>query len=500
MKTRIIIALAAITGILVMPSCKKSVSGTTGQGYNNPKWGGFEKHKYKGQETGPGLVLVEGGSFTMGTAEQDVEWKYDNFERRVTVASFYMDEVEISNTDYREYLWWLLRVFPDFDVYKQALPDTLVWRSRLAFNEPYAEYYLRHPSFNNYPVVGVSWLQATDYCAWRTNRVNTYILDREGIMVYNPTAELEEENFNTASYLSGLYDIPKLGKKKKQPTDYTVKKKKTRRVKMEDGILLPEYRLPSEAEWEYAAKSLIGNSQFENVDENKVYPWNDLTVRWAKGAKEAERGKMLANFKRGKGDQGGIASELNDAGFITTPVYSYWPNDYGLYNMAGNVSEWVMDVYRPLSWNEVEDFNPFRGNVFKTVLLNEYGEVEQKDSLGRLQYRNVTLEENVKRRNYKVSDNIGYNDEETYRGDEQMYEFGTASLVNNKARVYKGGSWNDRAYWMAPGTRRFLDEELSLSTLGFRCAMIRIGAPLGNSKKRDKKLPASGIKKKGKKR
>jgi sulfatase modifying factor 1 len=500
MRTNLIASFVFIGTVALLSACSKPKSATTGQGYNDPKWGGFEKHKYKGQETGPGLVLVEGGTFTMGSTEQDVEWKYDNFERRVTVNSFYMDETEVSNTDYREYLYWLLRVFPDFDVYKKALPDTLVWRSKLAFNEPFVEYYLRHPAYDDYPVVGVNWLQATDYAAWRTDRVNTFILDREGIMIYDPVSEMEENNFNTASYLSGMYDIPKLGKKKNQPRNYAFKKKETRRVKVEDGILLPEYRLPTEAEWEFAAKALIGNSLNENVEENKIYPWNDLTVRWAKGSVEKQRGMMLANFKRGKGDQGGISNQLNDAGFIPTPVISYWPNDYGLFNMAGNVSEWVMDVYRPQSWEDVDDFNPFRGNVFKTVLLDQYGDPEEKDSLGRLQYRNVSIDENIKRRNYKKSDNIGYQDEETYMGGDQVYEFGVSSLVNDRARVFKGGSWNDRAYWMAPGTRRFLDEELALSTLGFRCAMIRIGSPIGNSKKRGKGLPSNGIKKRGKKR
>jgi formylglycine-generating enzyme len=485
--------------IVYVPACKKPKSSTTGQGYNDPKWGGFEKHKYKGQETGPGLVLIEGGTFVMGTKEQDVEWKYDNLERRVSVNSFYMDECEVSNTDYREYLWWVLRVFPDYDVYKMALPDTLCWRRKLGFNEPYVEYYLRHPAYDDYPVVGVNWLQATDYTAWRSDRVNTTILDREGIMKYNYAAEQDQDNFNTRAYLADRYDFD-LGKAKKQPRNYMYKKKEPRRVKMEDGILLPEYRLPTEAEWEYAAKAMIGNSKYENIAENKIYPWNDMTVRWARGSKEVDRGKFLANFKRGKGDQGGIAGELNDAGFVTTRVDSYWPNDYGLYNMAGNVSEWVMDVYRPLSWEDIDDFNPFRGNVFKTVLLDDLGDIEEKDSLGRLQYRLVSAEENKNRRNYKVADNIGYKDPETYMGDEQQYAYGVTSLINDKARVYKGGSWNDRAYWMVPGTRRFLDQELSLSTLGFRCAMIRIGSPPGNRKKRNKNLPSSGIGKKGKRR
>ena len=104
------------------------------------------------------------------------------------------------------------------------------------------------------------------------------------------------------------------------------------------------------------------------------------------------------------------------------------------------------------------------------------GVVDVKDSLGRLTYVPVSEEENKMRRNYKKSDNMGYLDEDVYADGEQGYEYGVTSLINNKARVYKGASWNDRAYWMSPGTRRFLDEEQDLSTLGFRCAMHRVGS------------------------
>lgn len=485
---------AALAGsLLYMPACKKNKSAITGYNYNDPKWGGFENHKYKGQETGPGLVLIEGGTFTMGSTEQDVTYEFNNVERRITVHSFYLDETEISNLQYREYVYYNQRVFQSYpEVYKKSLPDTLVWRSKLAFNEPFVEYYFRHPAYKDYPVVGVNWLQASDFALWRGDRVNEYILDREKIIKYDAVSEVDANNFNTKAYLAGQYEFAKNGKKKHQRRDYRNKKKTTRKVVMEDGILLPEYRLPTEAEWEYAAMANIGNSQFENIDQKRIYPWNDLTARIKEG-KEKDRGKMLANFKRDKGDQGGIAGNLNDAGIITTPVYSYWPNDYGLYNMAGNVAEWVMDVYRPLSLDDMDDFNAFRGNVFKTVMLDQYGDIAEKDdTLGRLKYVLVDPASNVKRRNYKEADNIGYKDEETYNNGEMMYEYGATSLINNKARVYKGGSWNDRAYWMSPGTRRYLDEELALSTLGFRCAMIRIGSPTGNGKRQNKNLPSSG--------
>src|SRR5690606_26320466 len=115
----------------------------------------------------------------------------------VTVNSFYMDEAEISNLQYGEYVYWLQRVFVSYEeVYKKALPDTLVWRNRLAFNEPYVEYYFRHPAYKDYPVVGVNWLQATDFAAWRTDRVNEMILDREKIHPYKDVKVVDQDNFN----------------------------------------------------------------------------------------------------------------------------------------------------------------------------------------------------------------------------------------------------------------------------------------------------------------
>jgi gliding motility-associated lipoprotein GldJ len=158
---------------LFLFSCKggkqDNVSPTTGWSYRDPKSSdvndlGYPIGEASEQLTGPNLVLIEGGTFTMGRVEQDVMFDWNNSPRRVTVSSFYMDETEITNLDYREYLYWLRRVYSDYpEVHRRALPDTLVWRSPLAFNEPYVQYYFRHPSYNNYPVVGVSWLQANDY-------------------------------------------------------------------------------------------------------------------------------------------------------------------------------------------------------------------------------------------------------------------------------------------------------------------------------------------------
>jgi len=484
--------LITFIGIAFLLSCGKETSQMTGWNYNDPKNGGFEVVPYEEQETGPGLILIQGGTFSMGRVEQEVNYDWNNIPRRVTVSSFYLDESEVANVHYREYLYWITRVFgADYpEVVKKALPDTLIWRSKLAWNEPYVELYFRHPAYNYYPVVGVNWLQANDFCSWRTDRVNEYILWREGFIDINPN-QTSDDNFNTDAYYSGQYeglviqDMPNLDPNMD-----------TRKVRMEDGILLPRYRLPTEAEWEFAALGLIGNSYFERVTERRIYPWNGHYVR-NPGPKSM--GYMMANFKRGRGDNMGVAGKLNDNADITALIYAYWPNDYGLYNMAGNVSEWVMDVYRPISFEDVGDFRSFRGNVFKTQVRDEEGMIAEKDSLGRIMWRDVTEEENLDRRNYKKADNINFLDgdlessiffgEEGYDTDpltqnKVMYEkFSSTkqptSLIDDKVKVYKGASWKDRAYWMGPGTRRFLDEKQSAPWLGFRCAMARVGSPVG---------------------
>lgn len=189
----------------------------------------------------------------------------------------------------------------------------------------------------------------------------------------------------------------------------------------------------------------------------------------------------------------GVAGSLNDGADIPAPVGSYWPNDYGLYNMGGNVSEWVLDVYRPLSFEDVDDYSPYRGNIFTKKKTDFEGMLVEKDSLGRIQYEEVTDEENLTRRNYRKANNINYRDGDQmsniadgggWLGDpgksnltDEMYEYGVTSLISDHSRVYKGGSWMDRAYYMSPGERRYMDQNEASNTIGFRCAMDRMGSP-----------------------
>ena len=465
---------------IVISSCSKGggeTSSATGWKYNDPEWGGFEKKSYEGQVDGPNLVLIEGGTFSMGLTQQDVTYEFKNAPRRVTFSSFYMDETEVSNINYREYLHWLKNHYVSYgEVYRNALPDTLVWREELAYNEPMVETYFRHPSYDDYPVVGVNWLQANEFCKWRSNRVNEMILIEKGILNVSPDQK-DSDTYDTKAYLTGQYQ----GNVKKNLPDLVTGGE--RPVMFDDGILLPGYQLPTEAEWEYAALALQGNqpaSDDEVYTDRRIYPWNGNTARYKK--RTNTQGRILANFKRGRGDYMGVAGNLNDNASFAGPVRAYLPNDFGLYNMAGNVNEWTADTYRPMTSTtlndaENQDLNPFRGNQFQTLIIDEEGKPVEKDSLGALKYRYVDDEEAKDRENYKKGDVRDFQD-----GDEDyvLYTYGVTSLVSNKSKVYKGGSWADRLFWLSPGARRYKDEDKADRALGFRCKMIRVGGAAGN--------------------
>jgi gliding motility-associated lipoprotein GldJ len=522
-------SIGLIAATLLLTSCGKTASNTTGMSYNDKKNGGFWINlNYKGQKTGPGLVFIEGGRHSLGQKEQDVIGDWNNHARLpVTVASFYMDENEVTNADYREYLYWLRRVYVDGSddynanyktIYESALPDTTVWRDKLGYNEIYVESYLRHPAYNFYPVVGVSWEQAMRYCSWRTDRVNEQILIDKGFLKMSKDQK-DDQNFSTETYL--YVSDPNAVYRAQDPKNVrsflwrkgllkdirpSADKGQGLHAGMEVGIILPKYRLPTEAEWEFAASAGGNRIYNRNIDNNK-YTWNGSSLRQAE---LKNRGDMLANYRRGAGDNMGIHGYLNDQANITMQVRFYPPNDFGLYDMAGNVAEWVLDVYRPLSATEVSGNRPYRGNQFVEfdddangvpVLLPLLEPEEGPDGIlrlpGQLPIREVETRTSEERLNYNWSDyrNFADGDHESsiyymdasdsvrIAGGEEVY-MSKNSLIDNESRVYKGGSWKDMAYWLTPSARRHLDQDLSTDFIGFRCAMDRVGFQNEDSKRR----------------
>ncbi|MCE7067551.1 SUMF1/EgtB/PvdO family nonheme iron enzyme [Dyadobacter sp. CY326] len=412
------IALILIV-LLAATSCSKKkrptslkpgkTSSKTGLAYNGKD--GFEVKQYKALPAGPDLVYIEGGRFTMGSLEEEVMSRRDNPKRTVSIQSFYMDQTEVANVHYLEYLNAVQRDSSE-EFYSKALPDTNVWYNELSFNDSYVTMYLRHPGFRLYPVVGVSWVQANDYCAWRTAAVS---------LANNTAGQAASAGKKKKGF--------SFGKKKKDAAaaDAAVATAETSapQLRIESGYVMPPYRLPTEAEFEYAAMAMIGTQYSdENQSNQRIYPWDGSTMRQPRGRKQ---GTMLANFKRGPGDYAGIAGKSNDGAIITQEIRSYPANDVGLYDMAGNVSEWVYDVYRPLSNSDVNDLNSFRRDGYQDEAKN----YDSKNS---------------------------------------------NSLVSDNLRVFKGGSWSDVAYWLSPGTRRYMDQDSATAMVGFRCAMIATGS------------------------
>lgn len=401
-----------------------------------------------------GMVFVPLGSYTMGVGGQDIASSQITQPKTISVSSFFMDETEITNNEYREFVYWvrdsiarkilsegengesylisqnpktgeeyetpILNWDTDIDWGDQELedklylpreerffgrkevdtrklfyeyfwidlqaaarkefredadyrnaglanrpqgmtnrsvyvkkdqinvyPDTLAWIHdySYSFNDPLTEKYFWHIAYDNYPVVGVNWNQARAFCVWRTEKLNKYLQSQKG------------------------------------------------------ESLLSEFRLPTEAEWEWAARG--GNNL-------NPYPWGGPYTR-------NDRGCFYANFKPLRGNY------VADGGLRTLVVGHYPPNDWGLYDMAGNVAEWTNSAFDPLSYNFTWDMNP----------------------------------------------NYTYNAKDT-------------DPAIMKRKVVRGGSWKDIAYYLEVSTRTYEYQDTAKCYIGFRCIQPYLGRNKGD--------------------
>lgn len=307
-----------------------------------------------------GMVPIPAGTFHMGQADEDPASTQINFNKQVTIGPFYMDDTEITNNEYRQFTNFFLvdkltiDGFPtvtDTDFRRDYYPDSTVWVRDFAHHmgDPVQDYYYWHPGYNDYPVVGIDWEAAAFFCKWRTAFWNDF------------------------------------------------RKKELQKREM------PSFRLPSEAEWEYASRG--GRDMAK-------YPWGNPYIRNSKGC-------MLANFKPGRGNF------FDDGYAYTSPIMAFFPNDWGLWDTSGNVSEWCLDDFNPASVPTVWDLNP--------------------------QYIDPRTNKNSAKYDDKVP----------------------------PKKVVRGGSWKDVAYYLETGTRSFEYKDSSRAYIGFRCAMTNLGRSSG---------------------
>ena len=538
---RITLFLFSLSLLVSCNSARDNKSSLTGWNFNDPKYGSYIKGtSFQGQKVPDGMVAVEGGSFIMGQVQDDVMFDWNTTPQQMHVRSFYLDEAEVTNSEYLLFLEVTKDVFPPEEekyknIYTSLLPDTLVWRNSLGNTELLSESYLRHPAYSDYPVVGVSWIQAVQYCKWRTSAVNLKKLIDKGVLSNVLENDTIRNFFDTDLYLENpykLFDGDSTVYKRGLP-DYKARKKGAprpakgsftgRQVTSQDGILSQKFRLPTEVEWEYAAKATSGNREYNNIRGRKKYAWDG---KFTRDKSKRYKGDQLANFKQRKGSYSGLAGWSEDGSDIPIKVKSYPPNAFGLYDMSGNVAEWVADVYRPIIDTEANDFNYFRGNIFTKKLIDSNGDVVvigetgqpsiKYDTLpngkiipiefpGEIKYVPVTKDDTFMRRNYNTANNLDKNDGDKFSNrlydleDEQrtnksrMYNSPTiikdeetgkvnqydinkrSTLISNKTRVHKGCSWQDREYWLDPAQRRYLPEYMSTNYIGFRCATDVLG-------------------------
>jgi formylglycine-generating enzyme len=426
--------------VLMFDNCKSTKERTTGWNYNDPTKENFENISSKQKKLSKsaaeyfeGMVLIKGGTFTMGRTDMpnphddDSTLLQSSLARRVTVSDFYICQHEVTNAEYRQfiksvrdtllYIKGLKQISNDQLVYLfngdlvPIYPDTTVWEKDFpnSYNEPYVNFYFTHPAYDDYPVVGVSWLQANAYCQWRTKLLNETILKSGGKF----------------------------------------------------GDLYPSFRLPTEAEWEYAALSPDNKKDETKVFDVKLFPWEGYKLT-------DKKGNYRANFGPITDKNGFSVKEFSEeipikktkfCDFIyTSPIKYFNPNAFKLYDIAGNVAEWTADVARVITF---EDF------------LKDEDKIKASDNL------DDAVKKIIRRKtegHYPGADSTGkYN--ETLVKKIALLELHDAKIIeaNKEARIVKGGSWATGPAYMLCGRREAFPESKGCSHIGFRVAMIKVG-------------------------
>ena len=407
-----LLALATLATILT--ACGSQQTGQLIGVLDRPAWKGINPY---------GMVYIPSGTLHIGNSDQDVSSTFVQRPKSISIQGFYMDDTEITNNEYRQFVYWvkdsLAHTYLDHYLQTDDGEEYIDWEYEIDWTDETLEdlYYQGDDKFAGKKEFDVSKFEFEyEWYDWKSaahdmgRSPRTTFIKRNTTNIYPDTLVwIRDFSYSYNEPMTRNYfwhpafdDYPVVGVNWETANAFSYWRTKLWNAYQsvrEDGVNSEDFRLPTEHEWEYASRG---------GHDLAPYPWGGYYLRNSKGC-------LLANFKPGRGNY------PEDGGLYTVKADAYFPNDYGLYNMAGNVAEWTSTAYDANAYSFLHDLNP----------------------------------------------DIRYDAKED---DPKAY----------KRKVIRGGSWKDIGFFLQTGTRHWEYQDTTKSYVGFRCALTFLGRSLND--------------------
>ncbi|MFZ2900753.1 MAG: SUMF1/EgtB/PvdO family nonheme iron enzyme [Saprospiraceae bacterium] len=415
MKKSLRTSLALLVLVTLAASCGTRQNGQLLGVLDRPSWKGINPY---------GMVYVPSGTLHIGNSDQDLTNTFVQRPKSISIAGFYMDDTEVTNNEYRQFVFWvkdsLAHDLLDHYYEDERTGDQYIdWEQDIDWEDEIVEdlFFQGNDRFAGRRELNTTrFVYEYQWYDWRAAAVDrgrsprTAFIKRKKINIYPDTMVWVRDfaySYNepmTRNYFwhPAFDDYPVVGVNWHMANAFNFWRTQlwnAFEANADEGVYSEDFRLPYEHEWEYAARGGHDIAPF---------PWGGYYLRNSKGC-------LLANFKPGRGNY------PEDGGFYTVKADAYFPNDYGLYNMSGNVAEWTSSAYYENAYSFIHDLNP----------------------------------------------DIRYDAKES---DPDAY----------KRKVIRGGSWKDVGFFLQTGTRHWDFEDTTKSYIGFRSALTFLGRSIND--------------------